>query len=72
MTPQPEQARLDRRAQPDLRRNLVRRVPVARLDEIPQGTMLMVQVDGTNILLVNLDGTIRAHAGRLLARVLRA
>jgi 3-phenylpropionate/trans-cinnamate dioxygenase ferredoxin component len=41
----------------------VRRVPVARLDEIPQGTMLMVQVDGTNILLINLDGTIRATQG---------
>lgn len=42
---------------------LVRRVPVARLDEIPIGTMLMVQVDGTNILLVNLDGTVRAMQG---------
>ena len=41
----------------------MRRVPVARLDEIPPGTMLMVQVDGTNILLVNLDGTIRATQG---------
>jgi 3-phenylpropionate/trans-cinnamate dioxygenase ferredoxin subunit len=36
---------------------------VARLDEVPQGTMLMVQVDATNILLVNLDGTIRAMQG---------
>jgi 3-phenylpropionate/trans-cinnamate dioxygenase ferredoxin component len=33
-----------------------RRVPVARLEEVPPGTMLMVQVDGTNILLVNQDG----------------
>lgn len=41
----------------------MRRVQVARVDEIPQGTMLMVQVDGTNILLVNLDGTIRATQG---------
>lgn len=41
----------------------MRRVPVARLDEIPVGTMLMVQVDSTNILLVNLDGTIRATQG---------
>ena len=41
----------------------VRRVPVARLDGIPAGTMLMVQVDGTNILLVNVDGTLRATQG---------
>lgn len=41
----------------------MRRVPVARLDEIPVGTMLMVQVDGTSILLVNLEGTIRAMQG---------
>jgi 3-phenylpropionate/trans-cinnamate dioxygenase ferredoxin subunit len=41
----------------------VRRVPVARLEEIPEGTMLMVQVDGTNILLVNLGGVIRATQG---------
>lgn len=33
-----------------------RRVPVARADELPPGTMLMVQVDDTNILLVNQDG----------------
>lgn len=33
-----------------------RRVPVARVDELPPGTMLMVQVDATNILLVNQDG----------------
>ena len=41
----------------------MRRVPVARLDEVPAGTMLMVQVDSTDILLVNLDGTIRAMQG---------
>jgi 3-phenylpropionate/trans-cinnamate dioxygenase ferredoxin subunit len=41
----------------------VRRVTVARLDEIPEGTMLMVQVDSTNILLVNLGGTIHAMQG---------
>ena len=41
----------------------VRRVTVARLDEIPQGTMLMVQVDSTDILLVNLSGTVRAMQG---------
>ena len=41
----------------------VRRVPVARLDDIPAGTMLMVQVDGTDILLINLEGSIRATQG---------
>jgi 3-phenylpropionate/trans-cinnamate dioxygenase ferredoxin component len=33
-----------------------RRIPVARADELPDGTMVMVQVDGTDILLVNQDG----------------
>ena len=41
----------------------VRRVPVARLDDVAPGTMLMVQVDGTSILLVNLDGAIHATQG---------
>jgi len=41
----------------------VRRIPVARLDEVAPGTMLMVQVDGTDVLLVNLGGTIRAMQG---------
>ena len=41
----------------------MRRVPVAASDDIPAGTMLMVQVDGTDILLVNLDGAIRAMQG---------
>lgn len=41
----------------------LRRVAVARLDDVPAGTMLMVQVDGTDILLVNLDGTVRAMQG---------
>jgi 3-phenylpropionate/trans-cinnamate dioxygenase ferredoxin subunit len=41
----------------------VRRVPVARLDDVAPGTMLMVQVDGTDILLVNLNGTLRATQG---------
>ncbi len=40
-----------------------RRVPVARLDDVPPGTMIMVQVDGTNILLVNHEGTVRAMQG---------
>ncbi len=34
----------------------VRRVPVARLDEIPEGTMRMVEVDATHILVVHRDG----------------
>jgi 3-phenylpropionate/trans-cinnamate dioxygenase ferredoxin subunit len=34
----------------------MRRVPVARLDEVPEGTMKMVQVDGTDILIVNQGG----------------
>ena len=42
---------------------VTRHVAVARLDEVPPGTMLMVQVDGTNILLVNQDGAVRAMQG---------
>ncbi|MFN8620395.1 MAG: non-heme iron oxygenase ferredoxin subunit [Chloroflexota bacterium] len=34
----------------------IRHVPVAAVEELPPGTMLMVQVDGTNIVLVNQDG----------------
>jgi len=41
----------------------VRRVTVARLDDVAPGTMLMVQVDGTSILLVNLDGSVHAAQG---------
>ncbi len=41
----------------------VRRVPVARLEDVPVGTMLMVQVDGTDILLVNIDDELRAVQG---------
>ena len=41
----------------------MRRVPVARLDDLAPGTMLMVQVDGTDILLINLNGEIRATQG---------
>src|SRR3989304_7694237 len=33
-----------------------RRVVVARAADVPEGTMTMVQVDATNILLVNQDG----------------
>ena len=42
---------------------VTRRVPVARVDDVPPGTMLMVQLDGTNVLLVNLEGTIHAMQG---------
>jgi 3-phenylpropionate/trans-cinnamate dioxygenase ferredoxin subunit len=35
---------------------MTRSVSVARLDDVPPGTMRMVQVDGTDILLVNQDG----------------
>jgi 3-phenylpropionate/trans-cinnamate dioxygenase ferredoxin component len=42
---------------------VTRRVDVASLDEVPDGTMLMVQVDGTQILLVNTDGVVRAMQG---------
>jgi nitrite reductase/ring-hydroxylating ferredoxin subunit len=34
----------------------VRRLAVARVSDVPEGTMVMVQVDATNILLVNQDG----------------
>jgi 3-phenylpropionate/trans-cinnamate dioxygenase ferredoxin subunit len=42
---------------------VTRRLDVAALDDLPPGTMQMVQVDGTDILLVNLDGTVRAMQG---------
>jgi 3-phenylpropionate/trans-cinnamate dioxygenase ferredoxin subunit len=42
---------------------VTRRVPVARTGDVPEGTMHMVQVDGTDILLVHLDGRIRAMQG---------
>src|SRR3712207_5624430 len=41
----------------------MRRVAVAALGDVTPGTMLMAQVDGTDILLVNLDGSIRALQG---------
>ena len=34
----------------------VRRITVARAADLEEGTMLMVQVEGTNILLINQDG----------------
>jgi 3-phenylpropionate/trans-cinnamate dioxygenase ferredoxin subunit len=42
---------------------MTRRVDVAAVDEVPEGTMRMVQVDGTDILLVHTDGQIRAMQG---------
>ena len=33
-----------------------RRVAVARVEDVPDGSMKMVQVDGTDILLVNQEG----------------
>ena len=42
---------------------MTRRVAVAAVSDVPEGTMKMVQVDGTNILLVNLDGRFRAMQG---------
>jgi 3-phenylpropionate/trans-cinnamate dioxygenase ferredoxin subunit len=42
---------------------VTRRVPVAALVDVPPGTMLRVQVDGTDILLVNHEGTVRAMQG---------
>ena len=41
----------------------VRFVPVAAVSDVPEGTMKMVHVDGTDILLVNLEGRIRAMQG---------
>jgi 3-phenylpropionate/trans-cinnamate dioxygenase ferredoxin subunit len=41
----------------------VRQVDVAAVDDVAPGTMLMVQVDGTDILLINLNGDIRATQG---------
>jgi nitrite reductase/ring-hydroxylating ferredoxin subunit len=38
-------------------------VDVAGLDEVPPGTMKMVQVDGTDILIINLDGRLHATQG---------
>jgi 3-phenylpropionate/trans-cinnamate dioxygenase ferredoxin subunit len=42
---------------------VTRRVDVAALSDVAPGTMLMVQVEGTDILLVNLDGEVRAMQG---------
>lgn len=42
---------------------MTRRVDVAAIEDVPEGTMLMVQVDGTQILLVNTEGRVRAMQG---------
>ncbi len=42
---------------------MIREVPVATIDDVRPGTMLMVQVDGTDILLVNLEGRLHAVQG---------
>jgi len=42
---------------------VTRRVDVAALDDVPPGTLKMVQVDATDILLVNLEGVVRAYQG---------
>ena len=41
----------------------VRRLVVGRLADLPPGTLAMVQVDGTDILLANLEGTVHATQG---------
>jgi 3-phenylpropionate/trans-cinnamate dioxygenase ferredoxin subunit len=42
---------------------VTRRLDVAGIDEVPPGTLKMVQVDGTNIVLANVDGRIHAAQG---------
>ena len=42
---------------------MTRRVDVGALEDVAPGTMLRVQVEGTDILLVNLEGSIRAMQG---------
>ncbi|MBA3779390.1 MAG: non-heme iron oxygenase ferredoxin subunit [Chloroflexi bacterium] len=42
---------------------MTRLVDVAGVAEVPLGTMLMVQVDGADIVLINHEGTIRAMQG---------
>ena len=43
---------------------MTRRVDLLAVDEVPDGTMKMAWVDGTDqVLVVNVDGTIRAYQG---------
>ncbi|MFI5291905.1 MAG: Rieske (2Fe-2S) protein, partial [Candidatus Limnocylindrales bacterium] len=44
-------------------RRVTRRLDAAALADVPPGTMLMIQIEGTDILLVNLDGDVRAMQG---------
>ena len=47
-----------------LLRRVTRRVDLLAVDEVPDGTMKMAWVDGTDqVLVVNVDGTIRAYQG---------
>ena len=41
----------------------MRRITVGTLADLPEGTMQMVQVDGTDILVVNNDGRLYAMQG---------
>jgi len=41
----------------------VRRVRVGRLEDLPPGTMAIVQVDTTDILLANVEGQVHATQG---------
>lgn len=41
----------------------MRRLTVGRLSDLPAGTLAMVQVDGTDILLANVDGRVFATQG---------
>jgi 3-phenylpropionate/trans-cinnamate dioxygenase ferredoxin component len=40
-----------------------RRLTVGRLADLPPGSLAMVQVDGTDILLANVDGRVHATQG---------
>ena len=42
---------------------MTRCVDVAAVDEVPEGTLKMVQVDGTDIVLANVGGRINAAQG---------
>jgi 3-phenylpropionate/trans-cinnamate dioxygenase ferredoxin component len=41
----------------------VRRIEVGTVADLPPGTMQMVQIDGTDILLINNDGRLHATQG---------
>ena len=55
------------------RRRRVRRIDLLGVDEVPDGTMKMAWVDGTDqVLVVNPDGELSRRPGHLQPRVLRA